>query len=388
MGELVSGDALIGLSTGQLRRRFLGVALGLIGWSCFRFLASRPELAGVIAGMGPIPAMMRGLSILSAAVPFPLAEAMVVGVALRQLSGAWSGMNKIRRRRANSLGVLVRGGLRLAQDVGVLVFLFYLLWGFQYARLGLEAHLGIEPAGEVTTPELRALAERAVELTNQVYEEIHGSTDIGEPTAARPLADIVPSLEIGWDRVRQELGLSRRVSRPHGSPKRILATPLVKRLGMSGIYFPFTGEALVLGDLPGVLLAKDLGHEMAHQRGFSSESDANVLGTLVAAHSPDPLARYSAYSFLQRQLVSALQRVSTSDAEEVVQKRVPGVRRDLADLAAYWQPAQTPVSKVVSRVNDAMLRTHGISQGIASYEGSTWVFIALARERGADVLFF
>jgi hypothetical protein len=113
-----------------------------------------------------------------------------------------------------------------------------------------------------------------------------------------------------------------------------------------------------------------------------------VLGTLVAAHSPDPLARYSAYSFLQRQLVSALERVSISDAEEVVQERVPGVRRDLANLAAYWQPAQTPVGRMASRVNDAMLRTHGISQGVASYQGSTWVFIALTRERGPDVLFF
>jgi len=388
VGKLVSEDALIALSTGQLCRRFLGIALGLIGWICFRFLASRPELAGIVVGMGPIPAIMRGLSILSAAVPFPLAEAMVVVLSLRQLSGAWSGMDKIRRREVSSLKVLVRGGLRLAQDIGVLVFFFYVLWGFQYARLGLEAHLGIEPAGEVTTPELRALAERAVELTNQFYEEIHGSIDIGEPTAGRRLADIVPSLEIGWGLVREELGLPHRVSGTHGSPKRILATPLVKLLGVSGIYFPYTGEALVLGDLPGVLLAKELGHEMAHQRGFSSESDANVLGTLVAARSPDPLARYSAYSFLQRQLISALERVSTSDAEEVVQERVPGVRRDLANLAAYWQPAQTSIGTMASRVNDAMLRTHGIREGVASYQGSTWVFIALTRERGSDVLFF
>ena len=385
---MVSGDALIGLSFSRLLRRFLGIGLGLFGWACFRFLSERPQLAGVVVGMGPIPEMMRGLSILSAAVPFPLAEAVVLGVALRQLLGAWYGMGQVRRGKASLLGAFTRGGLRLAQDAGVLVFFFYLLWGVQYARPGLEAHLGIEPAGEVGAPELRELAERAVELTNELYEEIHGSTDIGEPTSATGLQEIVPSLQIGWERIRDDLELPRRVAGPHGSPKRILATPVVKRLGVSGIYFPYTGEALVLGDLPGVLLGKDLGHEMAHQRGFSSESDANVLGTLVAARSPDPLVRYSAYFFLQRQLVSALQRVSSSDAHDVVGGRVPGVRRDLADLARYWQPAQTPVAAAASRVNDAMLRTHGVSEGVASYQGSTWVFVALARERGPEVIFF
>ncbi len=388
MGRLVPEDALIGLSLGQLFRRFLGVALGLIGWGCFKFLSERPELAGVVVGIGPIPALMRGLSNLTAAVPFPLAEALVAGFILRQLFGAWHGFGQIRSRLGSTFGVLTRGGLRLSQDLGILVFLFCLLWGFQYARPGLEDYLGIESAGEVAAPELRALAERAVELTNQSYEELHGSTDIGEPTPAGSLEEIVPSLEVGWDRLREELALPQRVALTHGSPKRILATPLIKRLGVSGIYFPYTGEALVLGDLPGVLLGKDLGHEMAHQRGFSSESDANVLGALVAVWSSDPLARYSAYSFLQGQLVNALQRVSSSDAQEVVEGQAPGVRRDLADVLAYWQPAQTPVGAAASRVNDAMLRTHGVSEGVASYQGSTWVFVALARERGVEALFF
>lgn len=384
---MVSGDALIGLSGRQIGRRFLGLTLGLIGWSGFRFLSARPDLARIVAGMGPVPAAMRGLSNLSAAIPFPLAEAVVLGFALRQGVGIWQGIGEVRRGRASLLGAGFRGALRLGQDAGVLVFLFYALWGIQYARPGLEAHLGIEPAGEVAAPELRELAERAVERTNQLYEELHGADDIGEPTGAPALAQIVPSLEIGWDRVREDLRLPERVAVAHGSPKRILATPFVKRLGIAGIYFPFTGEALVLGDLPGVILGKDLGHEMAHQRGFSSESDANVLGTLVAARSADALARYSAYSFLQRQLVSALRRVSSTDAEEVVRGRSPGVRRDLADLAVYWQPAQTPVAAAASRVNDAMLRTHGVSEGVASYQGSTWMFIALARERGPNILF-
>ena len=384
---MVPRDAVIGLSAGRLARRLTGTGLGLIGWGGYRFLSERPELASAVAGAGPIPALMRGLSVLTAAVPLPLAEAVVLGVVLRQVVGAGRGLARVRARRDPFLPAVGRGGLRLAQDTGLLVFLFYLLWGVQYARPGLETHLGIEPAGEATTPELRALAEHAVRHTNEAYEELHGSPDIGEPTPPQHLGHIVPSLEIGWERIGEVLNLPERVAKRYGAPKKILATPLVKRLGISGIYFPYTAEALVLNDLPGVLLGKELGHEMSHQRGFSSESDANVLGTLVALHSPDPFLRYAGYAFLQRQLVPALQRVSSTDAEEVIAARSPGVGRDLVALARYWQPAQTPVAVAASRVNDAMLRTHGVDEGVASYRGSTWVFVAIARERGMEALF-
>ncbi len=383
---MVPGDAVTGLSAGRVARRLTGIGLGLSGWGAYHLLSERPELASAVAGAGAVPALMRGLSVLTAAIPLPLAEAVVLGVVLRQVVGAGRGLGRIRAGREPLMPALMRGGLRFAQDAGLLVFLFYLLWGFQYARPGLEAHLGIEAAGEARRPELRALAEHAVRLTNEAYEELHGSTDIGVPTPSRPLGLIVPSLETGWERIREVLDLPDRVARPYGAPKEILATPLVKRLGISGIYFPYTAEALVLNDLPGVLLGKELGHEMSHQRGFSSESDANVLGTLVALHSPDPFLRYAGAAFLQRQLVPALQRVSSTDAQEVAAARSPGVRRDLVALARYWQPAQTPVAAAASRVNDAMLRTHGVNEGVASYRGSTWVFVAIARERGIDAL--
>lgn len=384
---MVPRDALTRLSPGTLARRLAGIGLGLAGWGAYRFLADRPDLASAVAGAGPIPALTRGLSILTATVPLPLAEAIVVAVVLRQAVGAGRGVVRIRAGRDRVLPALGRGTLRIAQDAGVLVFLFYLLWGIQYTRPGLEEHLAMEPAGDARTPELRALAEHAVRRTNEAYEELHGSPDIGEPTPPPEVGRIVPSLEAGWEKVDDLLDLPGEVARPYGAPKEILATPLVKRLGISGIYFPYTAEALVLNDLPGVLLGKELGHEMAHQRGFSSESDANVLGTLVALHSPDPYLRYNGYAFLQRQLVPALQRVSTSEAEVVLAARAPGVRRDLAALARYWQPARTPVAVVASRVNNAMLRTHGIEEGVANYRGSTWAFVAIARELGLEAVF-
>ncbi len=382
-GGVVPGVAV----TPAVRRNLLGAALGLAGWITYLLLSSRPSLAEAIAGSGPIPWGRRQLSLATSLVPLSLAEVVVLGVIARQAIGSFRGVRAIRGGEAGVLAVLARGTLRLAGDLGILVFLFYLLWGFQYARPDLEARLGIEAGGEVSADELGRLTARSIEITNELYREIHGSDDAGEPTPTPAIGPSVSALEEGWAQVGALYDLPTAVNRSFGSPKTFVSSPLVKRLGLAGMHFPYTGEALVLSDLPGVLLGKDLGHEMAHQRGFASESDANVLGFLVAKESPDAILRYSAYSFLQRQLVSALQRVSSSGASDAVAARIPGVDRDLRALSRYWEPARTPVAAVASRVNDAMLRSHGIEEGVASYAGSTWVFIALARARGEDTLF-
>ncbi|MSR22017.1 MAG: DUF3810 domain-containing protein [Gemmatimonadetes bacterium] len=371
----------------RLRRYLLGAMLGVMGWVGYWLLSSNPAVAEFVAGSGPVPWLRRYLSRATGIAPFSLAEFVVIAVALRQGIGLARGTGTIRRREDGARRTIARGGLRFAHDVGILVFLFYVLWGFQYARPNLATRLGIEPGGEVSTDELRSLAARSVEITNELYREIHHRDDAGEPTAAPALRSLVPALEEGWSRVQAQYDLPASVSSSFGAPKGFLATPLVKRLGLAGVHFPYTGEALVLRDLPGVLLGKELGHEMAHQRGFASEADANVLGFLAAKESPDPILRYAAYSFLQRQLVLALQGVSTEGASVVTGARLPGVERDLQDLNLYWEPARTPVAAVATRVNDAMLRSHGIEEGVGSYAGSTWVFIALARERGADALF-
>jgi hypothetical protein len=234
---------------------------------------------------------------------------------------------------------------------------------------------------------LSHLAERAVVVTNALYQEIHGSSDSGAPTVAPRIGTTSLALEAGWLRVQREFGFGALVAESFGTPKAFLASPLVKPFGIAGMHFPFTGEALVLRDLPALILGVDLGHEMAHQRGFAREDEANVLGFLVARASDDSLARYGAYVFLQRQLLSALQRVSPEEARALSERRVAGVTRDLEELRVYWAPTQGVARAAASRANDVMLRSHGVPEGIASYQGSVWVLVALARARGEEVLF-
>ncbi len=368
-------------------RRLAGIGVGLGAVGFLLWLRGQPGLAEALYGSGPLAVLPRWLSQATGVVPVSLAELFVVAVLGRQMLGVTRGIRTASRplHRATP-GLLLRGALRLGQDAGVLLALFALLWGGQYARPGLEARLGLADPGRVEVTELEGLARMAVEEANRYYEEIHGSDDSGRPTPRAGGDELRPELDAAWSAVALRHGFPDRAAQPHGPAKGFLLTPLMRPFGVAGMYFPFTGEALLLADLPGVLFPKEKAHEMAHQRGFASESDANALAFLVAREADDPRIRYSAYVFLQNQLLGTLVPLDPERARAVMEERAPGVVRDLEDRARYWAVARGWTRWVGLSLNDLMLRAHGVPEGVASYQGSVRVFVALARAQGPDGL--
>ncbi len=337
-------------------------------------------------GGGPIGEFPRFLSLATGWIPFSLAEFVVALVVGRQVVGLVGGVREYRGRVDAPGRLALRGGLRFAQDLGILLFLFYLLWGIHYARPGVEDRLDLPQRGPVPTEELRELAEVLVERTNALYLEVHGTPDLGGPTPRPALDSLLPELEAAWEKAREGWGLRNRVARPHGAPKVFLLTPLVRPFQIAGMYFPYTGEALVMADLPGAQLPKDLAHEMAHQRGTARESDANVLAYLVTIGAEDPRIRYSGTLFLQRQFLATLIPLDPEGAATLIESRYPGVQRDVDAIREYWLRSRGPVGEASTRMNDAMLRSHGIPEGVASYGGSVWVVAALARREGIEAV--
>lgn len=367
----------------RLRRRLAGVGVGAAAVILFRVLQDRPDLAEAVLSQGILPAFVRSLSLVTGLVPFAVAELVVLGVVVLGVVGL---VREVRRGADRWPRAVLRGGLRLGHDVGILVALLVVLWGLQHTRPGLEDRLGIEVAGQADVEELAPLAAAAVRSANELYLEIHGTRDAGTPTAAPERDEIHGELDRAWEEVVAGYRLPPRATLSHGPPKALLLTPVVRRFGIAGMYFPFTGEALLLSDLPGVLMPKEMAHEMAHQRGFASESDANVLAFLVSREAHDPRIRYAGYIFLQRQLLGAVAHLDPQRAQAIAAERHPGVIRDLEDRNRYWEAARGWTRQVGVGLNHAMLRAHGVPDGIASYQGSTWIFVALARKEGLQVL--
>jgi hypothetical protein len=127
-------------------------------------------------------------------------------------------------------------------------------------------------------------------------------------------------------------------------------------------------------------------HEKAHQRGLNPENEANFFGFLAAAHTPHPAARYSAFLFAQRQLLTALAAYDETRARALVARRLPGVQRDVDHIRDYWARFEGPAREASRRTNDAFLRTNRVEGGVASYGRSVELLVAWARERNGTLL--
>jgi len=278
-------------------------------------------------------------------------------------------------------------GLRTARDAGVLILLFYVLWGFNYARPPLVERLGWPEWQPPEVSELEALATEAVNAANQAYWDIHHTKDAGEPTPMpADLGELDLALEEGWRRAAELLDLPAALGRRYGRTKRLLLTPIVARLGVGGFYFPWTGEANVLWDSPAVRRPQSMAHEKAHQRGTGPESEASFLGFVAAAHAPHPHARYSAYVFAQGQLLGMLARADRGKFRRVAMRRYPGVQRDLADDAVYWSQFRGVGTSLGRSINDRFLRTNRVRGGLTSYRRSVRLLLTFAKQNGGTLV--
>jgi len=370
----------------RLRRRLILFAIAPASYLAFLFLSLLPRFAESIYGNAVAPFFSIVLSTVTGVLPFALGELLVVLVLLLYATEAAIAVRDVIRRQRHIKNALAVGALRLARDVGVIVGLFYVLWGFNYALPPLPERLGWRSLGDVGREELAELVVETAVATNAAYLAVHGNTDIGRPTSLpEDLDSLERSLQAGWEHARAELGLAVYPNW-FGGVKTPLFTRLYEWLGIAGYYFPFTGEGNVRAGIPAIDYPKTLAHEMTHQRGVARESEANFWGYLAAAHSNDPLAQYSAYRFANRQMVAELARIDPQTALQLSRRRHPGVQRDIEHSRRYWMSFRGRGTALGSTVNNAFLRSNRVEGGVRSYSMSAFLFLAYARAHGGNLV--
>ena len=151
------------------------------------------------------------------------------------------------------------------------------------------------------------------------------------------------------------------------SVKPSLLTSIVSYAGYSGYYNPFSGEAQVNTDLPKFYMPFVTCHEMAHQLGYASESEASFVGYLAAIHSSKPLFRYSALfelflvansELLQRDFWSGILNLKSLN---------PSVKKDRRIFREFILGRQNNVEPIIKNVYDQYLKANQQKSGINSY---------------------
>ena len=250
---------------------------------------------------------------------------------------------------------------------------FKLLWGLNYDRLG---------AGHLLDIEQKAYSGEAVDsLVNELIDSLNSTrkllTQVKIQVDTLPVGN--PAPYFSWAQEAYQRAKTSYTFLPKQAPrvKATLFNPLADYVGFTGYFNPFTAEGQVRTDMPGLELPFVACHETAHMLGFASESEANLIGYLVAIQSTNPYVRYSAYNeiftYAQREqfVQLAQQKDSVGFMGAVAQNRArldTLVKQDRQALRRFFNRHRSSVAPIMSGVYEQYLFLNKQNAGLKSYD--------------------
>lgn len=152
------------------------------------------------------------------------------------------------------------------------------------------------------------------------------------------------------------------------APKQLtLLSRAFSSMGVSGIYSPFTIEANINGEMPGMENPFTACHELSHLRGYMNEGEANYIGWLACIESDDPAFNRSGWLIGWMYAGGTLKRVDPERYETLREKLPSYAVSEIEENSLFWASHETKASEIQDRVNDAYLKANDQKEGIQSY---------------------
>lgn len=276
--------------------------------------------------------------------------------------------------KANQRGQIIWMGLQGLLKYCSMGYIFFLLfWGFNYKRGGITVELGLHPS-VYNQKEITQLTNLLIDSANFYRKQI-GTDSL--PTF--PKAALISEAQKAFFNASFRYPfLNIHIQ----SVKFSLYEPIADYIGFSGYFNPFTGEAQLRNDLPGILNPFIICHEVAHQLGYASESEASFVGYLAAKSSTNIYLQYSMYldllnySLNEQYLLYAKE--DFSKFEQVVQQNKSRmdslVRKDRKEIREFFYERRNVISPISNDLYDQFLKINKQYAGINSYnEVISWL---------------
>ncbi len=267
-------------------------------------------------------------------------------------------LRKLKSRGAK-LGYSIQA---LANGLGSIAFFFLVLWGFNYQRTNVSERLSLAVAPlplEVVQNEIEIVQLKATELRRSIKQD------------TLPIVEPMPYLELEAEVrevMKDQLEKLRLVYA--GEPRTRLFPPdgLMRRLGILGIYWPFTGESYIDPSLHPLEKPFTIAHEMAHSFGVTDEGEANFVAWVVASESNFTRLNYAAQLRLMIYLMRDYASMDPEGYREWTKTLDRGIVNDILSIrenANRYEPISIEFSRAA---NDAFLKTQGVKEGVKSYQ--------------------
>jgi hypothetical protein len=294
----------------------------------------------------------------TARLPFPMLYVMIGFLSFLFIKRVYKWSKLYQKKELKTEAIL----LPIGNFFSITIFLFLMLWGFNYARQPLEKQLSLD----TQVLDLKQIIKETKWATNEI--NLARNEIPNADTNALNSSFLPPNLE---DTMRQ---LLVKVLKQYDYPtignmrgRLIFPKGFLMRLGASGIYLPWIGEGQVDGALRAAQLPFVMAHELAHGYGFGDEGSCNFWGYVACMASENPMIRYSGKLAYWRYIAAEYKYFKPEEYEIFRAENLSrGVFNDLEDMYSN-SDKYPPIIPFQDQAYDTYLKFQGVEEGIESY---------------------
>jgi hypothetical protein len=247
--------------------------------------------------------------------------------------------------------------MRITGHVAKWTVWFFVLWGFNYARVPLEEKLDLKFRPLAAT-EMKA----EIEIVSQELVVLRRHME----------KDTVPIAE-SWFKYKSSANdkLIYTLRQWGYPPMRVrgheVKEDMLLRFDVGGLYLPYTGEANIDAGVHYYSKPFYMLHEMAHANGFCDEASCNFIAYVAATTFSEPGFQYSVKMGYLRYLLTDLMAMDSVIGMTEKNKLPPVIKFDLELLKRHAQLHTFKTSPIGEAINNRYLILMGIEEGTRSY---------------------
>lgn len=280
-------------------------------------------------------------------------------------------------RSKNRKSIVIKHLKIIGWSLSLVLLMYMLMHGFNFFRLSASTLLDLDTSKK--TPELLQqlcidLAKKASFERESLPENAEGCTMLSQ-SLNKTLAKAGDGYKAIDGRYKFLKGTVTRA-------KPVRLSHWWSYTGISGMYMPVFAEANVNIDQPDSAIPATAAHELAHTRGFAREDECNFFACLSCFHHPMADYRYSgalmAYIYCSNALYSYDAELWKTAREHCSK----GVIRDINQRNQYWKQFEGKVQKTSEKINDSFIQSHGVEDGVLSYNRIVELLLAYYEKEG------
>lgn len=298
------------------------------------------------------------LSKITGILPFSLAEILLFSILPVAVAVA---IRLIRSNKSTKESILFLLKL-LFSFLGIIYILFVLTFAAGYKAETVDLRLGIEKE-KLEAEEIYTALSYAVDKTNSAVDSV-SYTESGASEMPFEINELSAILSASYEKFFREYDLGKSFD---SKVKPLIISPIMTYTHISGVYSFFTGEANLNTNFPDYVCVFSAAHEMAHQRGFAREDEANFMAFLICTESDNEYVQYAGWLSVYNYLAPALRQANYDLFYDAASKLSEKATDELIAYNRFFDKYRnSAASKVSDKVNDTYLKVQG-TEGLRSY---------------------